>query len=64
MIMVPILTASFIHFSLKGCETLLFEVGSKRVKGTRTLSLPLEHCGVCVCVWGGGGGGGGEGVGG
>ena len=31
MIIVPILTTSLIHFSLKGWENVLFELGSERV---------------------------------
>ena len=31
MIMLPILTTSFIHFSLEGWENVLFELGSDRV---------------------------------
>ena len=32
MILVPVLTTSLIHFSLKGWENVLFELGSERVK--------------------------------
>ena len=32
MILVPVLTTSLIHFSLKGWENVLFELGTERVK--------------------------------
>ena len=34
MILVPVLTTSLIHFSLKGWESVLFELGSERVDPT------------------------------
>ena len=36
MIILPILTTSFIHFSLKGWENVLFDLGSERVKKVAT----------------------------
>ena len=48
MIMLPILTISFIHFSLKGWENVLFELGSE--------SVNIEEFRK---EWGEGGGGGG-----
>ena len=36
MIILLILTTSLIHFSLKGWENVLFELGSERVKGPVT----------------------------
>ena len=38
MIIVPILTSSLIHFSLKGWENVLFELGSERVNPNPTQS--------------------------
>ena len=45
MILVPVLTTSLIHFSWKGWENVLFELGIERVKERRpavalTLSIP------------------------
>ena len=40
MIIVPILTSSLIHFSLKGWENVLFELGSERVNRL--------HCSVTI----------------
>ena len=38
MIMLPILTISLRHFSLKGEENVLFELGSKRVRASHILT--------------------------
>ena len=44
MIIEPILDTSFIHFSLKGWENVLFELGSERVKTVAALlQLELER---------------------
>ena len=39
MIIVPILTALLIHFSLKGLENVLFELGSERVAKIRLTEI-------------------------
>ena len=42
MIILPILTTSLVHFSLKGWENVLFELGSGRVK--IALSIFFHRC--------------------
>ena len=54
MIMLPILTTSLIHCSLKGWENVLFYLGSERVKQTRSPCInhcvPAEFCLVVLFI--------------
>ena len=38
-----ILTTSLVHFSLKGWENVLFELGSEKVKNVRRVTIPAAH---------------------
>ena len=55
MIILPILTTTLILFSLKGCENVLFELGSERViiavggKFTRSI---VSYCPLAMCQFG------------
>ena len=42
MIILPILTTSLIHFSLKGCENVLFELGSESVQRIKSRFLKWQ----------------------
>ena len=48
MIILPILTMSLIHFSLKAWENLLLELGSERVKCAREYRHGLYLLFACV----------------
>ena len=66
MIRLQILTTSLIHFSLKGWENVIFELGSERAKSSTVVAywryrmLDIQDLvydcdceAVCVCVGGG-----------
>ena len=51
MILVPVLTTSLIHFSWKGWENVLFELGSERVKLNNKNHTTRTFWTICFLAW-------------